>query len=150
MRVLIQRVSRASVQVQEEVIGKIDQGFLVLVGVEDEDGPEDVDYLVRKVSQMRIFEDEAGKLNLSIDQVGGSILSISQFTLHANTKKGNRPSFVRAGQPDHAEKLYQEFNQKLKDQGLPVETGQFGADMAVSLVNDGPVTIWLDSKNKEY
>ncbi|EKU94303.1 D-tyrosyl-tRNA(Tyr) deacylase [Alloiococcus otitis] len=150
MRVLIQRVSKASVRIQEEVIGKIDQGFLVLVGVEDEDGPEDVDYLVRKVSQMRIFEDEAGKLNLSIDQVGGSILSISQFTLHANTKKGNRPSFVRAGQPDHAEKLYQEFNQKLKDQGLPVETGQFGADMAVSLVNDGPVTIWLDSKNKEY
>lgn len=150
MRVLIQRVSKASVQVQEEVIGKIDQGFLVLVGVEDEDGPEDVDYLVRKVSQMRIFEDEAGKLNLSIDQVGGSILSISQFTLHANTKKGNRPSFVRAGQPDHAQKLYQEFNQKLKDQGLPVETGQFGEDMAVSLVNDGPVTIWLDSKNKEY
>ena len=150
MRVLIQRVSKASVRIQEEVIGKIDQGFLVLVGVEDEDGPEDVDYLVRKVSQMRIFEDEAGKLNLSIDQVGGSILSISQFTLHANTKKGNRPSFVRAGQPDHAEKLYQEVNQKVKDQGLPVETGQFGADMAVSLVNDGPVTIWLDSKNKEY
>lgn len=149
MRVLIQRVSQAKVDIDNETVGSIDKGLLLLVGVEDEDTSEDVDYLVRKVSKMRIFEDEDGKLNLSIDQVGGSILSISQFTLHASTKKGNRPSFTRAGAPNHAEALYKEFNTKLEE-GLVVETGEFGADMKVHLVNDGPVTIWIDSKDKEY
>lgn len=150
MRVLIQKVSQAKVVIEDETVGSIDKGFLLLVGVEDEDTSEDVDYLVRKVSKMRIFEDENDKLNLSIDQVGGSVLSISQFTLHASTKKGNRPSFTRAGAPDHAEALYKEFNSKLSETGLTVETGEFGADMKVHLINDGPVTIWIDSKEKEY
>lgn len=150
MRVVIQRVSKAQVSVEDKTIGKIGKGFLLLVGVEDEDTSEDVDYLVRKISKMRIFEDEDDKLNLSIDQVEGSILSISQFTLHANTKKGNRPSFTRAGEPSHAEALYNEMNEKLRETGLQVETGKFAAEMSVNLVNDGPVTIWIDSKNKEY
>lgn len=150
MRVVIQRVSEASVVVEDETIGKIGKGFLLLVGVEDDDTSEDVDYLVRKISKMRIFEDENDKLNLSIDQVEGSILSISQFTLHANTKKGNRPSFTRAGEPSHAGALYNEMNEKLKETGIQVETGKFAAEMSVHLVNDGPVTIWIDSKHKEY
>lgn len=150
MRVLIQKVSEAKVVIEGEKVGGIDQGFLLFLGVEDEDTSEDVDYLVRKVSKMRIFEDEDGKMNLSIDQVGGDILSISQFTLHASTKKGNRPSFTRAGDPGHAEAMYEEFNEKLRETGLEVQTGQFGADMKVHLVNDGPVTIWIDSKDKEY
>lgn len=150
MRVLIQRVSEASVEIENKIVGEINQGFLLLVGVEDEDTSEDVDYLARKISKMRIFEDEEGKMNLSIEQIDGKILSISQFTLHASTKKGNRPSFTRAGAPNHAEALYNELNQKLEETGLAVETGEFGADMAVHLVNDGPVTIWIDSKDKEY
>lgn len=150
MRVLIQRVSSAKVTVEADTIGQIGKGFLLLVGVEDEDTEEDIDYLVRKVSKMRIFEDEDDKMNLSIDQVSGDILSISQFTLHANTKKGNRPSFVRAAKPDFAEEMYEKFNEKLRSQGLKVETGQFGAEMAIELVNDGPVTIWLDSKVRDY
>lgn len=150
MRVVVQRVSEAKVDVDNQTIGQIEKGFLLLVSVEDEDTQEDVDYLVRKVSKMRIFEDEDEKLNLSIDQVDGKILSISQFTLHASTKKGNRPSFTRSGAPDYAEKLYEIFNEQLRSEGLTVETGEFGADMKVHLVNDGPVTIWLDSKNRDY
>lgn len=149
MRVIIQRVSEASVEIDNETRGEIEKGFMVLVGVEDEDTQEDIDYLVKKVSKMRVFEDEEGKMNLSIDQVSGSILSISQFTLHASTKKGNRPSFIKAGKPGYAKEIYEKFNEGLENQGLVVETGEFGDDMKVALVNDGPVTITIDSKNKE-
>lgn len=148
MRVIIQRVSEAFVVVDNETIGSIDKGFLVLVGVEDSDNSEDVAYLARKISNMRIFNDEDDKMNLSLKDVSGSVLTISQFTLHAQTKKGNRPSFVDAAHPEHAEKLYEELNAAIREQGIPVETGEFGADMKVHLVNDGPVTIFVDSKNK--
>lgn len=149
MKVIIQRVSEANVKIDGKVNGEIDKGFMVLVGVEDEDTQEDVDFLVKKVSKMRIFEDEEGKMNLSINKVGGKILSISQFTLYASTKKGNRPSFMGAAAPEYANEMYQKFNEGLREAGLEVETGEFGADMKVSLVNDGPVTITIDSKNKE-
>lgn len=149
MRVIIQRVTEANVKIDGKTKGEIEKGFMILVGVEEEDTQEDVDYLVKKVSKMRIFEDENGKMNLSIDKVGGKILSISQFTLHASTKKGNRPSFIGAASPDYANELYKKFNQGLRETGIEVETGEFGADMEVSLVNDGPVTITVDSKNKK-
>lgn len=148
MRIIIQRASKAKVTVEDQVIGEIGRGFVLLIGVEDADTSEDVDYLVRKVSRMRIFDDEAGKMNLALKDVGGSVLSISQFTLHAQTKKGNRPSFIDAAHPEYAQKLYNEFNEKIAAEGIPVATGEFGADMQVQLVNDGPVTIWMDSKNK--
>lgn len=148
MRVVIQRVSKANVVIDEKENGEIGRGFLLLVGVEEEDTKEDVDYLTRKISNLRIFEDEAGKMNLSLREVKGEILSISQFTLHADTKKGNRPSFIKASKPQKAESLYEELNQNLRNEGFKVETGVFGADMAVSLINDGPVTILIDSKNK--
>ncbi|WP_018658710.1 D-aminoacyl-tRNA deacylase [Allofustis seminis] len=148
MRVIIQRVSRASVSVQEEVIGAIQKGFMILVGVEDDDNDQDVLYLARKISNMRIFDDEEGKMNRSLKDVGGSVLSISQFTLHAQTKKGNRPSFIDAAAPEYANKLYEQLNECIRAEGITVEEGKFGANMQVALVNDGPVTIWLDSKNK--
>lgn len=148
MRVVIQRVSKASVKADGKENGSIKQGFLLLVGVEEEDTNEDVDYLTRKIANMRIFEDEEGKMNLSLREVNGEILSISQFTLHADTKKGNRPSFIKAAKPDKADHLYEELNQNLRNEGFKVETGIFGADMEVSLINDGPVTILVDSKNK--
>ena len=148
MRVVIQRVSKANAVIDEKENGEIGRGFLLLVGVEEEDTKEDVDYLTRKISNLRIFEDEAGKMNLSLREVKGEILSISQFTLHADTKKGNRPSFIKAAKPQKAESLYEELNQNLRNEGFKVETGVFGADMAVSLINDGPVTILIDSKNK--
>lgn len=148
MKVVIQRVSKASVLADGKETGAIDLGFVLLVGVEEADTSEDVQYLTRKIANMRIFTDAEGKMNLSLDQIDGEILSISQFTLHADTRKGNRPSFVQAAAPDQAESLYEELNQGLRDEGLSVETGVFGADMDVSLVNDGPVTIILDSKNK--
>lgn len=150
MRTVIQRVSEASVSIDESIVGEIDKGLLVLIGIEDDDSQEDIDYLVRKISKLRIFQDEDDKMNLSIQDVEGSILSISQFTLHANTKKGNRPSFIRAGKPDISQPMYEKFNQALGETGIPVETGEFGADMKVSLVNDGPVTIIIDSKDKEF
>lgn len=150
MRIVLQRVSQASVSIEENVVGQIDRGFVILVGVEDADTMADVDYLTRKISGIRIFEDEDGKMNRSLDQVGGEILSISQFTLHASTRKGNRPSFTRAGDPDHAEALYEALNKKLRDEGLTVATGEFGADMAVELTNDGPVTIIIDSQDKDF
>ncbi|GEO65826.1 D-aminoacyl-tRNA deacylase [Levilactobacillus spicheri] len=145
MRILLQRVKQASVTIEDQVHGQIDQGFLLLVGAEDSDTSEQVDYLVHKISHLRVFSDAAGKMNLSVQDVQGSILSVSQFTLYANVKKGNRPSFVGAGDPAHAEKLYHELNQKLAATGIPVATGVFGADMQVALVNDGPVTIWFDT-----
>lgn len=148
MRVVIQRSKKASVSINQEIVGAIDHGFVLLVGIGEEDTQEDVEYLVRKISKMRIFEDGEGKMNLSLADVGGEILSISQFTLHANTKKGNRPSFIEAAKPDQAIPLYDAFNQQLREQGFKVEVGQFGADMQVSLVNDGPVTILIDSKQK--
>ncbi len=147
VRVIIQRVSQASVSVDDQTLGAIQEGFMLLVGVHDDDNEETVDYMARKIAKMRIFADEEGKLNLDIKQVGGKILSISQFTLYARTRKGNRPSFVDAAQPDHGEKIYLALNQKLREAyDLDVEEGQFGADMQVSLTNDGPVTIILDSE----
>ena len=148
MRVVLQRVSHASVTVDEKVIGKIQRGFLLLVGVTHDDAIEDMEYLVRKIVQMRIFEDEEGKLNRSIQDIGGEILSVSQFTLYADTKKGNRPSFSKAAPGDVALEMFEQFNGLLRDTGIPVETGQFGADMKVELLNDGPVTILLDSKTR--
>ena len=148
MKVVLQRVAHASVTVDEKVIGKIQRGFLLLVGVTHDDAMEDMEYLVRKIVQMRIFEDEEGKLNRSIQDIGGEILSVSQFTLYAETKKGNRPSFSKAAPGDVALKMFEQFNGLLRDTGIPVETGQFGADMKVELLNDGPVTILLDSKTR--
>ena len=148
MRVVLQRVSHASVTVEEKVIGQIQRGFLLLVGVTHDDAMEDMEYLVRKIVQMRIFEDEEGKLNRSIQDIGGEILSVSQFTLYADTKKGNRPSFSNAAPGDVALEMFEQFNGLLRDTGIPVETGQFGADMKVELLNDGPVTILLDSKTR--
>ena len=145
MRIVIQRVSQASVSIDGKIAGAIQQGLLLLVGICPEDGQEDIEYAVRKISQMRIFSDDADKMNLSVQDVGGQILSISQFTLYADTKKGNRPAFTGAAKPDLATALYDQFNQKLA-QIVPVQTGEFGADMKVSLVNDGPVTIVLDTK----
>ena len=148
MRIVLQRVAHASVTVDEKVIGKIQRGFLLLVGVTHDDAMEDMEYLVRKIVQMRIFEDEEGKLNRSIQDIGGEILSVSQFTLYADTKKGNRPSFSKAAPGDVALEMFEQFNGLLRDTGVPVETGQFGADMKVELLNDGPVTILLDSKTR--
>ena len=148
MRVVLQRVAHASVTVDGEIIGKIQRGFLLLVGVTHDDAMEDMEYLVRKIVQMRIFEDEEGKLNRSIQDIGGEILSVSQFTLYAETKKGNRPSFSKAAPGDVAIEMFEQFNGLLRKTGIPVETGQFGADMKVELLNDGPVTILLDSKTR--
>lgn len=148
MRAVIQRVSQAAVSIDEQEVGRIDHGLLILLGVHDTDTQTDVDYLIKKIAQMRIFEDEQGKMNLSIEDVKGALLSISQFTLFADTKKGNRPSFIAAARPETAIPLYEAFNEGLRQRGITVETGEFGADMAVSLVNDGPVTIIIDSQNK--
>ena len=149
MRIVLQRVKSASVSIEGLVVGEIEQGFLLLVGVGPNDTRDDASYLARKIAGMRIFSDENGKMNLSIDQVSGKILSVSQFTLFADTKKGNRPSFTGAATPEAADKLYEEFNEILRTEyELIVETGEFGADMQVSLVNDGPVTILLDTKNQ--
>lgn len=149
MRIVLQRVKSASVSIEGTVVGEIEQGFLLLVGVGPDDTRDDASYLARKIAGMRIFSDENGKMNLSIDQVGRKILSVSQFTLFADTKKGNRPSFTGAASPEAANKLYEEFNEILRTEyGLIVETGEFAADMQVSLVNDGPVTILLETKNQ--
>ena len=148
MRIVLQRVKSASVSIDETVVGKIGVGFVLLVGIADSDTEAELDYLVRKITKLRVFEDLVGKRNLAIEDVGGQILSISQFTLYADTKKGNRPSFTKAGAPDFADKMYQLFNKKLRDTGLTVETGEFGANMQVQLINDGPVTIIFDTENK--
>lgn len=150
MRVVIQRVAHAKVEVDQSVVGSIGKGLLVFVGIEDADQLEDVEWLSGKIIHLRIFNDTAGVMNLSVNDVEGSILVISQFTLHASTKKGNRPSYIRASKPDHAVPLYEAFKQRLGDElGKKVEAGIFGADMKVSLLNDGPVTITMDTKNKE-
>lgn len=149
MRILLQRVKQAQVTVDDQQLGAINQGYVLLVGIHDADTVDDVAYLARKIVNMRLFSDEAGKMNLSLLDIDGAILSISQFTLYAATKKGNRPSFSAAAKPELAEALYHAFNEALRAYNVSVATGQFGADMAVSLVNDGPVTIWLDSQHRE-
>lgn len=150
MRIVIQRVSNASVTIDNTVHGAIGKGFLILIGVCDEDTKEDVDWLVKKVAALRVFDDEAGVMNRSIVDVGGQALVVSQFTLFASYKKGNRPSWFRAGSHEHSIPLYEAFCKQLGETiGKPVETGIFGADMQVELVNDGPVTICMDTKNKE-
>lgn len=148
MRIVIQRSKKAEVKIGNDSVGSIEQGLVLLVGIESADTQEDVDYLVRKIVTMRIFSDESDKMNLSVQDVKGDILSVSQFTLHAETKKGNRPSFIQAAKPEVAIPLYESFNEGLRKNDLHVVNGVFGADMQVSLINDGPVTIIIDSKNK--
>lgn len=150
MRTVIQRVTQASVVVEDICIGAIKQGLLVLVGIEDSDTQEDIDWLCNKIAQLRIFNDAAGVMNCSLLDIEGELLLISQFTLHAATKKGNRPSYIKASKPDIAIPLYEKFIATMtKVLGKSIQTGKFGADMKVSLLNDGPVTIIMDSKNKE-
>jgi len=150
MRAVIQRVSEASVKVNGEITGSIQKGLLVLVGVEDADTTEDIQWLSSKIVNMRIFDDAAGVMNVSLKDIDGDILLVSQFTLHASTKKGNRPSYIRASKPPFAIPTYEKLIDQLsKDAGKPIQTGIFGADMKVSLLNDGPVTIVVDTKNKE-
>ncbi len=151
MRILIQKVSKASVRVEDKVSGEINEGLCLFVGVEDADEETDVDWLVKKTSMMRLFEDEAGVMNRSLLDVGGEVLIISQFTLHASTKKGNRPSYIKAARPEKAIPLYESFIKKMKAAigADKVSTGIFGADMKVEIHNNGPVTIWIDSKNRE-
>lgn len=145
MKVVVQRCKAASVAVEERVVGKIGKGLVLLVGLTHEDGERDVKFAAEKVAGLRIFEDEAGKMNLSVQDVGGSILSVSQFTLYGDCRKGRRPNFMAAARPEQAEPLYQRFNQLLREQGLAVETGVFGAMMEVGLVNDGPVTLIVET-----
>ncbi|MEM8521439.1 D-aminoacyl-tRNA deacylase [Flavobacterium sp. PL12] len=150
MKTVIQRVSSASVTIDSKVVANIDKGLLVLVGIEDADNQDDINWLTAKIANIRIFEDENQVMNLSIKDTEGDIIVVSQFTLHANTKKGNRPSYIKASKPDVAIPLYESFLQQLeKELGKKVQTGVFGADMKVGLINDGPVTIVIDSKNKE-
>ncbi len=146
MKFIIQRVTEASVTINQQVAGSIQQGYMVLIGIADTDTTEIADKMVKKMLGLRIFEDENGKTNISLSDVNGSLLLISQFTLYANCKKGNRPSFIEAGKPELAEPLYQYIIKKCKESVAIVETGEFGADMKVSLINDGPFTIVLDSK----
>lgn len=150
MRVVIQRVKNASVRVDEQVVGAIDHGLLLLLGITQEDSTEDIEWLCRKIVQMRIFGDENDLMNKSLLDIDGEVLVISQFTLHASTKKGNRPSFIAAARPEQAIPLYEQFINVIQDY-VPkkVQTGIFGADMKVNLLNDGPVTITMDSKNRE-
>src|SRR5690625_478958 len=146
MRVVLQRAKNARVLVDEEVVGEIDKGLVVLVGMTHDDTIDDLKYMVNKLINLRIFEDDQGKMNLSLKDVSGSILSISQFTLYGDTRKGRRPNFMQAARPDHALKMYEIFNEQVKNNGVHVETGEFGAMMDVKLVNDGPVTIIIDSE----
>ena len=148
MKAVIQRVTRGKVTIEGKVYGEIGRGFVVLLGVAKDDTKEDMDYLVKKISGLRVFEDAEGKMNLGLRDVNGELLIISQFTLFANTKKGNRPSFVDAGLPEPSKAFYLEFIQAFRSLGFTVGEGEFGADMAVELVNDGPVTIIIDSKNR--
>lgn len=150
MRVLIQRVKKASVTINNDVFSEIEKGILVFVGIEDSDNEIDINFLSKKIVGLRIFDDENGIMNLSINQIDGEILVVSQFTLHASTKKGNRPSYIKSSKPEISIPLYKKFVLQLqKDFGKEIKTGEFGAMMQVQLINDGPVTIWIDSKNKE-
>ncbi|MEQ9263234.1 MAG: D-aminoacyl-tRNA deacylase [Owenweeksia sp.] len=150
MRALLQRVSSASVTIEGKEVSAIGRGLLLLLGVEEEDGREDIEWLARKVSSMRIFGDENGRMNVSLCDIKGELLIVSQFTLHASVKKGNRPSFIKAAKPERAIPLYEDFITEC-EKYLPgvVYSGEFGADMQIGLVNDGPVSIWIDTKNKE-
>lgn len=148
MKAVIQRAKDASVTVDDKVIGAIDNGFVILLGVTHEDTIEDVNYIANKIINLRVFEDEEEKMNLSLVDVNGSILSISQFTLYADTRKGRRPSFIEAAKPEQANELYMKFNEELINKGIHVETGEFGAMMDVRLTNEGPVTIIIDSKER--
>ncbi|MBQ0088092.1 MAG: D-tyrosyl-tRNA(Tyr) deacylase [Prevotellaceae bacterium] len=149
MRVIVQRTYQAEVRIDGQVVGQIGKGFLLLIGITDGDTQLEADYLAKKVAQMRVFEDVEGKMNLALHDIDGQILSISQFTLYADCRHGNRPSFIKAARPEIAEPLYNYFNDVLRHQyGLHVETGRFGADMKVDFINDGPVTIILDSAEK--
>ena len=148
MKTVVQRCSRAEVRIGGETVGKIGKGFVLLVGITHEDTEKEVEWMAKKVAALRVFGDEEGKMNLAITDTGGSILSISQFTLYGDARKGNRPSFVNAARPEVAEPLYERFNTLLRTQyGLTVETGVFGADMQVDFINDGPVTILLETEN---
>ncbi len=150
MRSVIQRVSKAQVVVNQKVVGEINQGYMLLLGIEEADTIKDLEWLANKVVKMRVFSDEEGKMNLDIKDVKGNILVISQFTLHAKTKKGNRPSYIKAARPDHAQNLYEKFIDTLfhlLDQ--PIQSGRFGAHMEITQTNDGPVTLFIDTKNKE-
>ena len=150
MKAVIQRVSQSSVTINNEIVAQIQQGLLVLVGIEDADNQEDINWLTSKIANLRIFEDENEVMNLSLKDIDGEMIVVSQFTLHALTKKGNRPGYIKASKPEIAIPLYESFVQQMeKELGKKVQTGQFGADMKVSLVNDGPVTIIIDTKNKE-
>ncbi|MBE6221345.1 MAG: D-tyrosyl-tRNA(Tyr) deacylase [Alistipes sp.] len=150
MRLLIQRVKCASVNIAGEEFSKIGKGLLVLVGIEEADSQEDIDWLTGKLCRLRIFDDEQGVMNLDVQQVGGDVMVVSQFTLHASTKKGNRPSYFKAAAEAISRPMYERFVESVKSAlGKDVATGSFGADMQVELINDGPVTIWIDSKNRE-
>ncbi len=150
MRVVIQRVSQSNVKVSGEIIGEINEGLMVLVSFVDEDNDTDLGWMTKKIINLRIFNDDEGKMNRSVQDVGGDILLISQFTLHGSTKKGNRPSFIKAAKPDFANVMYERFIKVLEQSlGKEIQTGEFGGDMKVSLVNDGPTTIIIDSKDKE-
>ncbi|MEO1713495.1 MAG: D-aminoacyl-tRNA deacylase [Bacteroidota bacterium] len=150
MRALVQRVTEASVTVNEQLTGAIEQGLLILLGVGSDDDKADLEWLAQKITNLRIFNDEEGKMNRSIVDIGGNFLVVSQFTLHASTKKGTRPSYIKAARPEFAEPMYEQFCKQLAmSSGRSVERGQFGAHMEVRLLNDGPVTIWIDTKNKD-
>ncbi len=150
MKVVIQRVSKASVTIDDEKVASMDSGLLILLGIVDEDTQEDIEWLTRKIANLRVFEDENGVMNRSLLEVDGDAIVVSQFTLHASTKKGNRPSYIKAAKPTIAIPLYESFVKQLEmDLGKNIQTGQFGADMQVALINDGPVTILIDSKNVE-
>lgn len=149
MRAVLQRVSQASVSIGGKIHGSITRGILVLAAVEDADTNDDIEWLTNKIVNLRIFNDSEGIMNLSVEDIKGEILIISQFTLFAQTKKGNRPSYIRASKPDKAIPMYEQFVARMKSTGIPVQTGEFGADMKISLINDGPVTICIDTKNKE-
>ena len=144
MKIVVQRVKKADVKVDGEIVGKIDKGFMVLIGVTHTDTKENADYLAKKLCKLRVFEDENEKMNLSLKDVGGKLLLISQFTLYANTTDGNRPSFIEAAKPEQANEIYEYFCDKCKEQGIEVQKGIFGAHMEVSLINDGPVTIIIE------
>ncbi|MBT4737931.1 MAG: D-tyrosyl-tRNA(Tyr) deacylase [Flavobacteriales bacterium] len=150
MRAVIQRVSQASVSIDEKKVASINEGILVLLGIETQDTKEDSEWLSNKISSLRIFSDKDGKMNKSVTEVNGEVIVVSQFTLHAKTKKGNRPSYIKSSRPEHAMPLYEQFKKDLSDViGKEVQSGEFAADMKVSLTNDGPVTIIIDTKNKE-
>lgn len=149
MIAVVQRVSSASVTIEEKITASIQQGLLILIGIEDADGQEDIDWLATKIANLRIFSDAEGVMNLSVKDVDGGVIVVSQFTLHASTRKGNRPSYSKAAKPDHAIPVYEKFVGSLEvSLGKQVQTGRFGADMKVALVNDGPVTIIIDTKNR--